>query len=190
MVELKLEVLGVHVDRAMPLFHRALAEGRLTPGDLLRDFGFLPPVAGGTGGYSAYAEAKIIDHSCGKATWTTPAVVTLALCTVLPTVSSTGSTITEANYTGYARASITTSVGTTVMGSASGSNPASNSNGSTVTFAACTALSSTIVGWALVDSATTGAGNIIMFGSCASTVVSTTQTPATVASGALTMSLT
>jgi hypothetical protein len=141
---------------------------------------------GATGSFSAYAEVAIINQAAGKTAWTMPATVALALCTVLPTVTSTGATLTEANYTGYGRQTIAAAG----FNTASGSNPASNSNASTITYAACTAGSSTIVGWALCDSATTTAGNVIMWGSCASTVISTTQTPATVAAGALTMSLT
>lgn len=186
MKQIELEVLGVHVDRAMPMFWKGLEDGSFTPSDMLDAFGFLPPIEGATGSFSAYAETHIIDHAAGKTSWTMPATVALALCTTLPTVTSIGSTLVEATYTGYGRQTIAG----TVFNAASGSNPAANATNATITFAACTASSSTIVGWALCDSATTAAGNVIMWGSCASTVVSTTQTPATVASGALTMSLT
>jgi len=128
--------------------------------------------------FSNYAENKTLDHAMGKASWTMPATVALALCTVVPTDSSTGESITEANYTGYARKVIAASA----LGSAaSGEIKTSEA----LTFAECTSGSSTIIGYAVCDSSSKGAGNIIAWGTVTSTVISTTQTPATVASGGL-----
>src|SRR5262249_54729147 len=104
--------------------------------------------------------------------------VYLALCTVVPTDSNTGATITEATYTGYARKSI----------AAVGFNSASSgqvTNSEILTFPACTAGSSTIIGWALCDKSGKGEGNVLWWGTCTSTVISTTQTPASVAIGGL-----
>ena len=130
------------------------------------------------GGKSDYLENKDLDHNLGDGSFTSPATVALALCTVLPTDTSTGATITEANYTGYARKVVEASA----LSAASGG---SKTNSAELTFAACTAGSSTVIGWALCDSSTTGAGNALYWGSCTSTVISTTQTPASVAAGAL-----
>lgn len=128
--------------------------------------------------FSDYAENKILDHALGKASWTMPTTVALALCTTVPTDSSTGATIVEANYTGYARLRIAAA---DLNAAASGRSD----NANVLTFAACTAGSSTIIGFAICDSTTTGAGNAICWGTCTSTVISTTQTPATVAAGGL-----
>lgn len=125
---------------------------------------------------SDYLENRDLDHNLGKTSFTMPANVYLALCTVVPTDSSTGSTITEASYTGYARQK----VAATDLNAASGGQ---STNANAITFAACTGGSSTIIGWALCDASS--AGNILYWGTCTSTVVSTTQTPATVASGGL-----
>jgi hypothetical protein len=73
----------------------------------------------------------------------------LALLTAIPTRADTGSTITEATYTGYARKS----VATTDWGSPS-SGAVANVN--SVTFVACSGGSSTVVAWALVDAASNG----------------------------------
>jgi hypothetical protein len=149
----------------------------------------LSAIGGGSGSYSSYAEQSILNHSLGHTSWTMPATVALALCTTTPTVTSTGGTIVEATYTGYARV---TSGGTGWAGAfsaSSGSGPATSANSGTITFPACTASTSTIIGWALLDSATIAAGNVIAWGSCSSTVISTTQTPATVAAAALTITL-
>lgn len=135
----------------------------------------------GAASFSDYAETHILDHALGKTAWTMPATVALALCTVVPTDSSTGASITEANYTGYGRQTI---AGAGWNAAASG-NPSSSTNASTITYAACTAGSSTVIGWMLADSATTGAGNALVWGTTTSVVISTTQTPATIAAAAL-----
>lgn len=131
--------------------------------------------------FSDYAENKILDHAFGDGSWTSPTVY-LALCTVVPTDASTGSTITEATYTGYARLIINAS-------DMSAASSGSKTNSSALTFAACTASSSTIVGFAVCDSATTGAGNVIMWGTVTSKVIDTSNTPATVAASALVATL-
>lgn len=143
----------------------------------------LPPMAGGSG-FSQYAESHIIDHANGKTSWTMPTGSYLALTTVVPTSTSTGTSITEASYTGYARQSI--AGGGWVAATAA--TPSVGANSGTITFAACTAGTSTLIGFALCDALTVG--NMIWWGTLPSTVISTTQTPATVATGALTVSLT
>lgn len=128
------------------------------------------------GGKSDYLENKILDHNFGDGAFTSP-TAWLALCTVVPEDSKTGSTITEAGYTGYARLKIEASA----MSAASGG---SKTTSEALTFAACTASSSTIIGWATCDASTVG--NMLYWGSATSTVISTTQTPPTIASGGLT----
>lgn len=132
--------------------------------------------------FSDYLENKVLDHALGKASFTMPTTVALALCTVVPTDASTGATITEATYTGYARKVIAAA---DLNSAASGQT----TNANAITFNACTAGSSTIIGWAILDNSTTGAGNVLCWGTCTSTVISTTQTPATVAIGGLVVNL-
>lgn len=133
--------------------------------------------------FSDYAENKILDHAFGKTAWAPGTdYLYVALCTVVPTDASTGATITEATYTGYARANIPGAS----MNAASGG---SASNGTAITFAACTASSSTIIGFALCDNSATGAGNSICWGTVTSKVIDTSNTPPTIAIGALTGTL-
>lgn len=132
--------------------------------------------------FSDYAENKVLDHVLGKTSFTMPTTVALALCTVVPTDASTGATITEANYTGYARKVI-------AAADLNAASSGSSSNANAITFAACTGGSSTIIGWAILDNSTTGAGNVLVWGTCTSTVISTTQTPATIAVGGLVVTL-
>lgn len=142
----------------------------------------LPQIAGGSG-FSQYAESHIVDHANGKTSWTMPTGSYLCLCTSVPTSTNTGSTITEASYTGYGRQSLSGK-----WAAATAATPSVGATNATVTFAACTGGSSTVTAIAICDAST--AGNMIWWGTCSSTTVSTTYTPATVASGALTVQLT
>lgn len=133
--------------------------------------------------FSDYVEKKILDHLTGKAAYTSPAPLYMALCTVAPTDADTGSTITEANYTGYARIQVPAAD----WNAAAGVSPAAATNAVQKQFAACTAGSSVVIAWALCDSLTLG--NVINKGTCTSVTISPTQTPATVAAGALSNTL-
>lgn len=133
-------------------------------------------------GFSDAMENEILDSIFGDhATinlFTAPTY--LALTTVAVAEGDTGSTITEANYTGYARKSVEAAD----MGAASGGSKA---NVNQLQFANATAGSSTVIGWAQCSAA--AAGKIGLFGTCTSTTISATQTPATIAVGALSGSL-
>lgn len=141
-----------------------------------------PRIAGGASFSDAY-ETKLLEHLTGKVELALVTATWLALTTVVPTDSSTGSTITEATYTGYGRKEIKPAD----FNAAVSGNPSSIKNGKEEVFAACTGSTSTIIGWALCDKSTTG--NVIMWGTCSSTVISTTQTPATVAVEAISLTL-
>ena len=127
---------------------------------------------------SDYCENAVLDHLFNDPALTAPAVY-MALCTVVPTDASTGTSITEANYTGYARKLIAT---TDMSAAASGAK----TNGLAITFAACTAGTSTIIGFALVDAATLG--NIIYWGTTTSKVIDVNNTPPTIAVSGLSIS--
>lgn len=143
-----------------------------------------------SGTFSNYIETHVLDNVTGKVTTTfSVSPVFLALCTTIPDSSKTGATIVEANYTGYARQSLAAAAFNSASSGGAGA-ASSTSNSGTITFPACTAGSSTIIGWALCDSGTTGAGNMLVWGSCTSTVISTTQTPPTVSASGLNITLT
>lgn len=91
--------------------------------------------------------------------------------------ASTGVTAGEANYTGYARKEILA----TDLSAASGG---SKTNSAAITFDPCTAGTSTITYFCIIDSSS-GAGNILYWGTVTSKVIDTSNTPATVAIGAL-----
>jgi hypothetical protein len=146
-------------------------------------------IAGGSGTFSNWFQTMALAHASGQdnATWASLTPVCLALCTIVPDSSATGTTITEANYVGYARAELTnTAWNAAVSGGPGGQSTISNAGG--IAFASCTAGSSTVIGVALCTALTDG--EVIAWATAASTVVSTTQTPATIAAGALSLGLT
>jgi hypothetical protein len=140
----------------------------------------LPPMGGGAG-YSDAWENLGIDAENGKGTGfaVTPPWF-MALCTVAVTDADTGSTITEAAYTGYARKSVAaTDMNTAASGAATNANA--------IVYAACTAGTATVIGFAKCIAATVGV--LQKYGTLASTTISTTQTPAQFAAGAFSTSL-
>jgi hypothetical protein len=137
------------------------------------------PIIAGAASFSDYAEGAILEHVVGKTTFTKPTTY-LALCTTVPTDASTGTTIVEASYTGYARKKVEG----TEYGAASGG---AIKNSGTITFAECTAGSSVIKGWALCDALTVG--NVLAWGTATETTISTTQTPATISANNLEITL-
>ncbi len=137
-----------------------------------------------SGSFSEYAAAAILGHAVGKTAWAMPTTY-LALCTTVPTSASTGATLVEATYTGYIREALSGD-----WGSPTGAIPSTIYNSTAIVGPACTGGTSTIVGFAIVDSSTIGAGNVIAWGSCISTVISVTQTPPTFAINALELTLT
>jgi hypothetical protein len=111
---------------------------------------------------STYIANKFIDHVNGKTTATFPTVY-VGLCTTASTAAAQG---TEAAYTGYTRIAMGTA-GASLMSAASAET---TSNSSAITFPACTAGSSTVIGFFLADSATVSAGNLLLFGTCSLSV--------------------
>ncbi|HEY7960599.1 MAG TPA: hypothetical protein VID29_01645 [Solirubrobacteraceae bacterium] len=128
---------------------------------------------------SKYLEAKVLGHIVHKAEYPMPEPW-LALCTVVPTSSSTGSTITEATYAGYRRVKVS---GAAAWHAAVEGSPGTIKTAEVVKFAACTAGSSIIKAVALCDAETTG--NMLWWAEVPEFTVSTTQTPAEAAAEAI-----
>lgn len=119
-----------------------------------------------SGSFSDYAELKILEHLVGKTSWTMPSVY-IALVTTLPTDASIGSTLVEPSTTGTAYARKSTAGadwGTAAAGAISNANA--------ITFATATGAGwGAIVGFALCDSATVAAGNVLAWGSLTSKTI-------------------
>jgi hypothetical protein len=108
---------------------------------------------------SDWYENKVLDV-IGGTSITAPATVYVALYTVAPTDSSAGTEVSTSG-TGYARAAVTNN--STNWPAASGG---SKSNGTQINFNTPTASWGTVVGWAIVDTAS-GAANIYYKGTLA-----------------------
>jgi len=132
---------------------------------------------------SRYLEKNLLEHVTNKKAFTSPKAF-LALCTVVPTSASTGSTISEATYTGYARVEVPAASWNAAVEGA----PSTIKNSAIVKFAACTAGSSTIVAVALCDALTLG--NMLLWTAVTSFSISTVSTPAECAVEALEINFT
>lgn len=104
-----------------------------------------------------YAEKKLLDHVLGKAAFTMPTTVYLALFTASPT--DTGSTAAEVTGGAYARQAITATM------SATNATTGVSSNASAVIFPQATADWGTISHLAIMDAAT--GGNMLLQASAA-----------------------
>lgn len=136
-------------------------------------------VPGWAGSFSDFAELKLLDHTFENTAYTPAATVYLALATADPTDAGTGATIAEPTYTGYARKAITFGAAATRQVAQSG----------VVSFDQCTVGSATVTHWAVLDGATTGAGNMLAHGQLsASKSIVVGNTPS-VASGQVTISV-
>lgn len=140
------------------------------------------PIAGGAGWSDAY-EVIILDAENQKSTITAAAPWFMALSILAFTDSDTGTIADNGThvptYTGWGRKSVAASD----MNSASAG---SATNANAIQFAACTGGTSTILGFGNCDAATVGV--LRKYGTCSSTVISTTQTPAQFAVAAYTTS--
>jgi hypothetical protein len=125
-------------------------------------------------------ENKVLDHVVGNATYGAVSP-NLGLWTSAVDDTSTAATAGELTYTTYARMAVSS---TNMSAAASGSV----TNDVAITFPAVTAGGGTVTHWMLCSS-TSGAGDNIVWGTATSTVISTTQTPPTVAIGGLVVNL-
>jgi hypothetical protein len=126
-------------------------------------------------GKTSYLEAKVIDHTHGKTSYTMPTVY-IGLLTAAPTDTTTG---TEATGGSYARKS--TAAGD--WNAASG-NPASATNANAITFVTATGSWGTVTYFAHYDAAT--AGNMLRYGALTNSKTIGTGDTASFAAGALT----
>jgi len=124
-------------------------------------------------GKSVVQISKILNAVYNATAYSSPATLYFALWTATLTSASTGATAGECSYTGYARVAVTANT-TNFPASAAGSNI---QNATAITWAANAGSLQTATFLAILDSATLGAGNIIMFGSIASTAINPGDTP-------------
>jgi len=122
---------------------------------------------------------KILDHNTGRAAFAMPTAVYAALCKVAPSKGSTGSTIQEVAYTGYARVQVPASS----LNAASGG---AMTNSADIEWPEVLGGSDTAVAVALVN-APSGGDMLYYDSDVGSVAVSTSQTPPVIRAGALTL---
>lgn len=133
------------------------------------------------GSLSDYAEAKILEHIVGKTSFTMPATVAIALFTVSPTDAGGGTEVANAN--AYARK---TTAGTDW--NAAGTD-GTIENATTITFTTPTGSWGTANSFALMDSATYGAGNMLAWSALTTPQAIGTGNTVSFAPGALVITL-
>lgn len=129
-------------------------------------------------GFSEAMAEGVLGHVFAKTALTKPAEIYLALLTSTPTSASTGESIeaSEATYTGYVRLKLDPTKFKLTKAATS-----TIKNELELTFAACTGLEKTVTAWAVTEKKRAEACNIVMWGTATSTVISSTQTPPTIA---------
>jgi hypothetical protein len=112
---------------------------------------------------SDYLEGQLRAHIFRTSSFTKPTVLAVALCSSAPTDASTGATIPElSNANGYARVALNP---LDANWTAASSTDGLTDNASAITFAAVTTTAwAAVTHFALVDSATYGAGNVLFWG--------------------------
>jgi hypothetical protein len=138
------------------------------------------------GSFSDYCELKVLDHVVGKAAFTMPTHLWIALYTTICNDASTGTTPSpgvEVSAAGYARVDAVGAAGFNVAASSG-----QTANSVAITFGAPTANWGTIVGFAAIDAST--GGNILFWGAVSpSKTVNNGNAAPSFAINALTLSL-
>lgn len=124
------------------------------------------------GSASDYLENKLIDHSLGTTTFSKPTTIYAALYTVAPSDSSAGTEVTGGS---YGRQTIT-------FGAASSGSASNDANVDFNGMPTCT-----VVAVGILDNSTSG--NLLYWGTLASSRSVTSGDSIRIASGALTVSL-
>jgi len=129
------------------------------------------------GSKADYLENKLLDHTLRNTLYTQPATVYSALFTVIPSDSTATGEVTNAS-SGYTRVATTfCTAGATVAGQ--------SVNTGAVTFATAAA-AYTVVGWALCDTITVAAGNVLYWATVTTLAIAIND-QATFAVGAITV---
>ena len=116
------------------------------------------------GSKSDYLENKVLDHVVRDTVYTQATVVWSALFTVIPSDTTAGTEVTNAT-SGYTR--VTTSFVTAGL-----TTTGRTSNAAAVSFVTVAGGNTlTVVGWALMDTSTVAAGNILYWATVTSTVL-------------------
>lgn len=118
---------------------------------------------------SDYLEGELRKHLFRTGSFTKPTVLAIALCTAATTDAQTGATITEvANSNGYARQTLNP---LDANWTAASSTDGLTDNATAIVFPTASGSWGTITHFAILDSATHGAGNVLVHGALNASVV-------------------
>lgn len=126
----------------------------------------MPAIAGSA---SDYLENKQQDYVFRAQAFTAPTVLCAALATGAPTDATTGATLAEAAYTGYARGQLNPSAsnwkgtGNETAGASAGTSGTVKNNAIITIGAAATSGPTVVTHFAILDSCTIGAGNVLFW---------------------------
>lgn len=129
------------------------------------------------GSKSNYQSGKVVNEYVGGVAYTAPTHEYVALLTVTPDDTSTGSTITETDYTSYTRTEVGTGNNQTdAWNAGTGTTSVTVTNKNAITFPAATGASTNpLIAIALIDASTFG--NIVVWATIASTPIASGDTP-------------
>lgn len=134
------------------------------------------------GSISNYLENELLDHIVGKGSYSMPTAY-VALCTADPTDAGTGASMNEvADSNSYARKS-------TVAGDWNAASGGSIDNANSIAFTAASGSWGTITHFAILDSGTHGAGNMLAHGTLDVSKAVESADTVTFDAGALTITL-
>lgn len=135
------------------------------------------------GSKSDYCEAATLNLWLGATAVTAPATVYIALSTAAYSDAATGSSMTEVSGGAYARVAVTNN--TTNWPAATGTSPATKSNGTAFTFPTATASWGTILSFYIVDAAS--GGNVLYGGDLTTSKAIASGDTATFAASSITV---
>ena len=123
---------------------------------------------------SNHLQNQTLDYLFRSQPFTQPTTLCVALTTVTPTAASTGATIAEATYAGYARGQLNPSAanwlgtGGEVAGASAGTT-GTTKNATTITVGSQATSGPTVVNsFAIVDSCVAGNGNVLFYATLSS----------------------
>lgn len=112
------------------------------------------------GSKSDYLEQKLLDHVLGGADYTRVATVYVAAFTAAPSDTGGGTEVVTTGGTAYARVAVTNN--STNFPAATGTSPATKTNGTAINFPVAGASWGTVVAAAIFDAST--GGNLLYWG--------------------------
>lgn len=130
------------------------------------------------GNLADYAENKLLDHITGKASYTAPTNTYLALYTVAPTDSTSGTEVTASN--GYARQQIS-------WGAATSGQISTNATIRFPDVGTATGAWGTVVAIGILDAVS--GGNLLWYGALSATVTIGNGDTYSITSGGLTLTI-